>query len=107
MSKGDEKKFLNIAWNDGTSSRFPYIFLRDNCRCPKCFHNASKQYILHAVADLDLDVEVQQASVSEDGRHIKCLWPNGHESVYTLDWLRDTRMREGNRLTVCIWLLDR
>ncbi|CAB4001774.1 gamma-butyrobetaine dioxygenase-like [Paramuricea clavata] len=96
VSKGDEKRYLKIAWNDGTSSRFPYIFLRDNCRCPECFDNASKQHILHTVADIGLDIEVKKASLSKDGLTLKCLWPNGHESMYTQDWLRDTRMREGN-----------
>ena len=93
-----DKRYVKVAWNDGTSSRYPYIFLRDNCKCPQCFEPKSDQSMVHTIVDVGLNIEAKSANFSEDGQHLKCVWPDGHESEYHVGWLRDNRMPEKEEL---------
>ena len=96
--KGFDSWYLKVAWSDGTASRFPYNFLRDNCKCPQCFESSSKQKLFNTARDLKMNIEVEEAIVSEDGQHLKCVWPGDHESKYTLEWLCKMRLPEENEL---------
>ena len=91
---GIDKRYLKVSWNDGTFSRYPYIFLRDNCKCPQCFEHKSNQSLLHTVVDVGLNIEAKRASFSDDGQYLTCVWPDGHASEYNLEWLRSNRMPE-------------
>ena len=93
---GLDSRYLKVAWSDGTATRFPYNFLRDNCKCPQCFESSSKQKLFNTARDLKLNIEVEEAIVSEDGQHLKCVWPDEHESLYSFDWLHNMRMPEEN-----------
>ena len=94
--KGLDDRCLKVAWSDGTASRFPYNFLRDNCKCPECFEPSSKQKLFNTARDLMMDIKIEEAVISEDGQHLKCMWPGGHESTYSLRWLHNVRMPEEN-----------
>ena len=89
---------LKVAWSDGTASRFPYNYLRDNCKCPECFESSSKQKLFNTARDLMINIQIEEAVISEDGRYLKCIWPGGHESSYSLNWLHNMRMPEKNEL---------
>ena len=39
-------------------------------------------------------IDIEEAVVSEDGQHLKCTWPGGHESSYSFHWLHDMKMPE-------------
>jgi gamma-butyrobetaine dioxygenase len=95
---GIDKRYLKVAWNDGTFSRYPYIFLRDNCKCPQCYERTSYQSFLQTIVDVGLNLEAERASFSDDGQHLKCVWPDGHESDYHLEWLRNNRIPEKEEL---------
>jgi len=47
-----------MSWPDGTSGKFPAVYLRDNCQCPKCFLPSSQSRTF-LTKDLDLDLKVQ------------------------------------------------
>jgi len=32
---------LEVTWNDGERTSYPYIWLRDNCQCSTCFHSTT------------------------------------------------------------------
>ena len=85
---------MKVAWSDGSASRFPYNFLRDNCKCPQCFEPSSKQKLFNTARDLMVCIDIEEAVVSEDGQHLKCTWPGGHESSYSFHWLYDMKMPE-------------
>ena len=85
---------MKVAWSDGSASRFPYNFLRDNCKCPQCFEPSSKQKLFNTARDLMVCIDIEEAVVSEDGQHLKCTWPGGHESSYSFHWLHDMKMPE-------------
>ena len=91
-----DDRCLKVAWSNGTASRFPLSFLRDNCKCPQCFEPSSRQKRFNTVRDLMKDIEIDEAVISEDGQHLKCAWTGGHESRYSLQWLYSMRMPEEN-----------
>ena len=91
---GIDTRYLKVSWNNGTFSRYPYIFLRDNCKCPQCFEPKSNQSLLHTIVDVGLSIEAKTVSFSDDGQRLMCAWPDGHESEYHLEWLRNNRMPE-------------
>ena len=37
---------------------------------------------------------MKKANISENGASLICVWPDGHESVYPIDFLFATRMPE-------------
>ena len=86
-----DKRYLKIIWNDDTVSRFPHIFLRDSCKCPQC---STQQTIVNTIVEFGLDIVVKKASISEHGTNLTCVWPDGHESAYPIDFLFETRMPE-------------
>ncbi len=92
----------------GEISRFPFVWLRDNCTCPSCFHAKSSSR-LTSFSGLDLDdtivaAEQVTASVQDTrlGRQqgsestlpppspaLRLSWSSGHESVFPLQWLAE------------------
>ena len=93
-----DDRCLKVAWSNGTASRFPLNFLRDNCKCPECFEPSSKQKLFNTARDLMKDIEIDQAVISDDGQYLNCIWPGGHKSSYSLHWLHDMRMPEENKV---------
>lgn len=93
-----DDRCLKVAWSNGTASRFPLNFLRDNCKCPECFEPSSKQKLFNTARDLMKDIEIDQAVISGDGQYLNCIWPGGHKSSYSLHWLHDMRMPEENKV---------
>lgn len=41
------KRLLNITWNDGDQTSYPYAWLRDSCQCSTCSHPATGARRLH------------------------------------------------------------
>lgn len=94
LDRHDSDKMLHVTWNDKSTNRYPYIYLRDNCPCPKCFHAESKQRSFDVVADVDLNVTARDVQVLKNGEHISVVWPDGHISVYNSEWLHGRRLPE-------------
>jgi gamma-butyrobetaine dioxygenase len=76
---------VTLAWTDGTQSVFPAIWLRDNCRCPKCRH-ANGQRLFEIT---DLPMALTAGKVEHGADRLTVTWsPDEHVSAYRLDWLR-------------------
>lgn len=76
---------LNVPWEDGKTSSFHHIWLRDHCRSPECFHQITSQRLLET-AKIPRDIAPQTFEAEAEGLRIK--WSDGgHESFYTWDWL--------------------
>ena len=58
----DRGGMLMVYWNDGSASRYPYVWLRDNCKCPRCFQGKSNRRILH-MRNVDVDVKPTDVQV--------------------------------------------
>lgn len=95
VDDGSNERVLKVTWSNGRLSRFPYVFLRENCKCNECFHPSSKQRLIDTVRDVDLNLKlIKQATVSVDGATLRCEWPDGHRSVYSANWLYERLMPE-------------
>ena len=62
---------LIVAWKAGGESRFPYLWLRDNCRCPRCRDPRNGQRLFDA---LDLPAEPRPAAASLQGSDVAIRW---------------------------------
>ncbi|XP_071963138.1 gamma-butyrobetaine dioxygenase-like isoform X1 [Antedon mediterranea] len=80
-----ENKWLSLQF-DQNQKNYPYVWLRDNCKCSKCYHEVASQRLLQFV-DLDIDVEAKSMHVSESGKDIFINWSDGHEGFYPLSFL--------------------
>ena len=99
----------------GVTSKFPYVWLRDNCLCHSCFHSKSSSR-LTSFANLDLDDRVVHCKSVHGkvqdtrlGRHtrldpvtgpsvqhseeeqecLRLVWSSGHESSFPVRWLQE------------------
>lgn len=83
-----------VRWKDGHSARYPFVWLRDNCRCPKCYHPSSYQR-LALMANLDPEVKPTQQEIAGDGSMLKITWPDNHIGEYPSCWLRSHQFDKG------------
>ncbi|PLW40632.1 hypothetical protein PCASD_08355 [Puccinia coronata f. sp. avenae] len=68
----------------GACSTFDYIWLRDNCRCEKCFHPYTKQRLL---STFQIPLNIQPTQVVLEGEGFFVTWPDGHQSFLSLSFL--------------------
>ena len=79
------KDALAVTWQKGSTSRFPFIWLRDNCRCAKCRDPRNGQRLFDT---LDLPAEPKPAEARLDGDALTIRWAGeDHDSRYTGAWL--------------------
>lgn len=83
----------HVSLQDNTVLRFPYVWLRDNCRCVDCYDPNSK-YRLSLVHKLDPDIEPLSEEIDESGTVLKIEWPELHISKFTVSWLAQMRFSE-------------
>ncbi|CAN3480742.1 trimethyllysine dioxygenase [Diutina catenulata] len=74
-----------VVFDDGTSTSYHHIWLRDNCRCEQCVYPLTKQRLFNS-ADIPTDILPKSISTAESGLEIE--WPDGHKSSYDSQWLR-------------------
>ena len=76
---------LLVAWDTGGESRFPYMWLRDNCRCARCRDPRNGQRLFDA---LDLPAEPRPAAAAREADGVLVRWSGEeHESRYAGTWL--------------------
>ncbi|KAK9465817.1 hypothetical protein V1512DRAFT_264795 [Lipomyces arxii] len=80
----DDRK-VYIPWNNGATSAYHNIWLRDSCQCPECFHPITKQRLLDTFKIPD-SVSPDMVEAEEAGLKIKWAYDR-HESFYHWDWL--------------------
>ena len=89
------KRELQVNWDDGTTSHFPHIYLRDNCQCPNCFHSSAKQRLItdsNVFDAYDVNTTASSAELNSDLQQIKIKWDNDeHISIFDADWLKRRR----------------
>ena len=81
---------LELRWENGDLSKYPHIFLRDNCQCENCYHSSIKQRLIDTVFDVDLNVKPK--SISSCDGEVNLLWEDGHQSSYSYEWLRERKL---------------
>lgn len=96
LAQESDERLLTVSWNDGTTNRYPFVYLRDICRCPECFHDSSLQRTFDSVAELHSGLIATKVDKHEDGKQIKLIWPNKHVTIFDADWLYERRLPEAN-----------
>ncbi|TFK20727.1 mitochondrial protein [Coprinopsis marcescibilis] len=76
-----------VGWDPRTWSRFHNIWLRDHCRCPKCFHSITKQRLLNTF-EIPKDIAPLHVSPKPDGLQVVWSSSDSHTSLYPWEWLK-------------------
>ncbi|XP_065068531.1 gamma-butyrobetaine dioxygenase-like [Rhopilema esculentum] len=79
--------YLHLRWDDGDQSKYPFIFLRDNCQCEQCFHVTAMQRTCDVVGNFSVDIKPESTWLSDDG--VTMEWEDGHRSSFSFKWLRE------------------
>eukprot|EP00795_Rhopilema_esculentum_P010426 gene10426-19128_t len=95
---------LQVNWEDGDQSKYPFIFLRDNCQCEHCFHATAMQRTCDVVGNFSVDIKPESTWLTEDG--VTMEWEDGHRSSFPFKWLRErmfpkSEMEIGTRRSNC------
>ena len=89
-----DKNLMSVKWNDGTSSRYPFFHLRDNCQCSECWHSDSLQRQFDTYGNLELNVRPQNIHVVSGGNRLVVTWPDDHVSEFDAGVLFEKRLPE-------------
>jgi len=78
---------LEIIFSDGTTNKYPLIWLRDNCQCVNCFDPRAlgRSFLWN---DFNLNIQVSSASLSDNGQ-LQIIWDDGHKSNFSSKWLQE------------------
>ncbi|XP_028999354.1 gamma-butyrobetaine dioxygenase [Betta splendens] len=82
----DDKRLMEVEWEDGGQSLYPFTWLRDNCQCPQCTLQSAKARKL-LMSDLDIYTGVNVVEVTNDNK-VSVVWTDQHNSVFDPDWLK-------------------
>jgi trimethyllysine dioxygenase len=77
----------------------PNVWLRDNCRCTKCFHTVTNQRLVETFDEIPLNVAIAEDGVQDSPSSIAVKWEDGHESVYSKEWLAASGLKKDPRST--------
>ena len=83
-----QKKRIQLEWDNGKVDEFANIFLRDHCKCPKCYDEFSSNR-LQEVYTIPLDVEPVEVNVSQGSLNVN--WSDNHLSEYSFDYLQNVQ----------------
>lgn len=63
----DHERLLQVEWDDGSCSLYPFTWLRDNCQCPLCtLQSAQARSLL--LTDFDVHTGVDQVQLTESNK---------------------------------------
>ncbi|XP_019626570.1 PREDICTED: gamma-butyrobetaine dioxygenase-like [Branchiostoma belcheri] len=88
VALNEAARMVEVEWSDRGVSRFPYVWLRDNCQCPQCFNpdSRSRRVLMN---DLDVNVSPVRVELQAKKSLLSVDWPQGHQSQYDCQWLRE------------------
>ncbi|XP_071947705.1 gamma-butyrobetaine dioxygenase-like [Antedon mediterranea] len=81
---------ISVQFSDNTETRYPFVWLRDNCRCSEC-HDKSSVHRIQLLENLDIDVHPIKTEMHIDGHSIIMQWSDDHKSEYPVNWLKDVK----------------
>lgn len=77
---------IEVTWSDQRHSPFHHLWLRDNCPCPLCVYDVTREQVFE-IADVPADLYALSANIDEQGA-LHVIWQDGHESRFDPGWLR-------------------
>src|SRR3954463_124260 len=91
---------LRVRWREGTETRLPAIWLRDNAQDPGSRHPGNGQR-LFTILDLPVDLRLQRVELVGDAIDV-LFAPEGHEARFEASWLR-AMLSEEERPPLRLW----
>jgi len=95
---------VRLGWDNGHSSEFHPLWLRDNCRCTECGDPAVGYRNLRLSA---LDPDCKPDSLRIDSSNVLITWQDGHESCFHAEWLHehdyDNQLRQSRAFKPILW----
>ncbi|XP_061595064.1 gamma-butyrobetaine dioxygenase [Cololabis saira] len=82
----DEERLMEVEWEDGGHSMYPFTWLRDNCQCPLCTLESAQARLL-LMSELDVHTGVDVVELTNDNK-VSIVWPDQHISVFDAEWLK-------------------
>jgi len=77
---------LTLTWDNGHQSEYHYLWLRDNCHCPKCIATLTREQVFE-ICDVPLTIKPLAAHISDNHR-LMIEWDYAeHSSLYHPGWL--------------------
>jgi alpha-ketoglutarate-dependent taurine dioxygenase len=99
-----DNSLVRLGWDDGNSSEFHSLWLRDNCRCTEC-GDPVVGYRNLRLSELDLDCKPDSLRI--DSANVLITWQDGHESCFPAAWLRehdyDNQKRQSRAFKPTLW----
>lgn len=101
-----EEAGIALTWDDGVSSFFHHVWLRDTCFCEDCgdCYSSNRHMV---VSELPDTFSPSAVSLDTQGRLVIDWAPDGHQSIHDGDWLRrnryDAAAREARRPHPILW----
>ena len=94
-----KRSLMELKWGDGHKSLFHYVWLRDNCQCPKCRHPKAEERVVDTNS-IPLSIVPEKVEVlspvegrEEEGGAVKVKWAHedgeSHTSTFTWQFLRN------------------
>ncbi|XP_038044257.1 gamma-butyrobetaine dioxygenase-like [Patiria miniata] len=82
-----DNKQLLVSWTNGKTQIYPFVWLRDNCRCSECFHPEALNRLIQ-LHQIDVDVVAKSVDISPNGKTLTIHWEgDGHQSQFPSNWL--------------------
>lgn len=80
-------RVLELTWDDGTTARLPYHYLRGECPCASCRDEWTGERTIDAAS---VPADLTLAGMAGVGNYaVQFAWSDGHSSgIYTWDLLR-------------------
>ncbi len=100
------RKKLEIYWEDGSSTDFHALWLRDNCRCDDCGIPETGRR-KSRLSELPLDITMSSVKLVDGNDSIVIKWSDSHESLYSVSWLNKYAYEKHNLeervFAPCLW----
>lgn len=82
----EKERLVEVEWEDGGLSLYPFTWLRDNCQCSLCtLQSAQARSLL--LSQLDIHTGVGRVQVMNNNK-VSIVWPDLHTSEFDPEWLR-------------------
>lgn len=80
----ESRKSVTVTFNNNSKHDFHYVWLRDHCRCKKCFNAATNQREVENI----IPVDIQPKSVGKLDDKLQIIWKDDHITTYEGSWLQ-------------------
>eukprot|EP00057_Strongylocentrotus_purpuratus_P030705 XP_782480.1 PREDICTED: gamma-butyrobetaine dioxygenase [Strongylocentrotus purpuratus] len=87
VARNTDKDWFEITWKDGFEGKYPYAWIRDNCRCDECYYPSCHQRSM-LMYNMDPNVKPVHEELKDGGRTFQIKWTDDHVSPIPAEWLK-------------------